>query len=413
MRDVAAALADMKERRFLRFSAIEEAFRRVDLRAFLPDPLRAAAYIDAPLPLEEETGAPLVPSPRIASLLLHLVDLEPGLRMFVVGGGGYVAALASHVLESPVTLLPTDAIHADVVGEALRRAGYGDAVVVVHEAEGKWDRVLVVEPAWEGAELLACVAEDGFLLAARGEGADRALVKLLRKGGDFVEIAIQGLDLQGMREAIDVTRELVLEQTFSNVWRGRTTSAHDKHFQSVVEETFLSEEEADARFPPADVRRWRLARTLFHLAYIHQTIGASDQAIATYKASLAVWPTAEAHTFLGWTYSFLNRYDDAIAECRKAIAVDPGFGNPYNDIGAYLLERGEADAAIPWFEKAIRSKRYCCYFYPHANLGRAYLMKGMRERARQSLEDALRVNPEYAYAREMLRRLDSGSDSVA
>src|SRR5207253_8419965 len=42
-------------------------------------------------------------------------------------------------------------------------------------------------------------------------------------------------------------------------------------------------------------------------------------------------------------------------ECKKAIAVDPTFGNPYNDIGAYLIERGEHAQAIPWLEKAIAS----------------------------------------------------------
>jgi hypothetical protein len=32
--------------------------------------------------------------------------------------------------------------------------------------------------------------------------------------------------------------------------------------------------------------------------------------------------------------------DDAITECHHAIEVDPDFGNPYNDIGAYLIEQG-------------------------------------------------------------------------
>ena len=50
------------------------------------------------------------------------------------------------------------------------------------------------------------------------------------------------------------------------------------------------------------------------------------------------YPTAEAYTFLGWTYHFQGRIEDAIAECKRAIEVDPEFGNPYNDIGAYLIE---------------------------------------------------------------------------
>jgi tetratricopeptide (TPR) repeat protein len=63
-------------------------------------------------------------------------------------------------------------------------------------------------------------------------------------------------------------------------------------------------------------------------------------------------PTAEAHTFLGWTYHFQGRLDDAIAECKRAIEIDPEFGNPYNDIGAYLIELKRFDGAIPWLERA-------------------------------------------------------------
>jgi hypothetical protein len=47
----------------------------------------------------------------------------------------------------------------------------------------------------------------------------------------------------------------------------------------------------------------------------------------TLQQSIACQPTAEAHTFLGWTYSFMGRLDDAIAECH-ATETDPTFGNP-------------------------------------------------------------------------------------
>ena len=60
--------------------------------------------------------------------------------------------------------------------------------------------------------------------------------------------------------------------------------------------------------------------------------------------------------FLGWTYSYQGRLDDAIPECQKAIEVDPEFGNPYNDIGAYLIEQQKHDEAIPWLERALQAR---------------------------------------------------------
>ncbi|HSS45154.1 MAG TPA: tetratricopeptide repeat protein [Thermoanaerobaculia bacterium] len=61
--------------------------------------------------------------------------------------------------------------------------------------------------------------------------------------------------------------------------------------------------------------------------------GDLHEAIALFTRSLQVHPTAEAYTFRGWAYSFAGRLEEAIEECRKAIATDPTLGNPYNDIG--------------------------------------------------------------------------------
>ena len=90
------------------------------------------------------------------------------------------------------------------------------------------------------------------------------------------------------------------------------------------------------------------AQILTDRAYRHQLHGELGDAIALYRRSLAVYPTPEAHTFLGWAYSRMDRYDEAIAECEKAIALDPTFGNPYNDIGAYLIEMDRYEEAVPW-----------------------------------------------------------------
>jgi Tfp pilus assembly protein PilF len=126
--------------------------------------------------------------------------------------------------------------------------------------------------------------------------------------------------------------------------------------------------------------------------------GDLETAIDLYHQSLDLHPTAEAHTFLGWTYSFQGRLDDAIAECKKAIAVDPTFGNPYNDIGAYLLEMGRFEEAIPWLEQATTASRYEAPHFPRFNLGRAFVAMEMFGRALEEFEKALALRPDYAAA---------------
>jgi Tfp pilus assembly protein PilF len=144
---------------------------------------------------------------------------------------------------------------------------------------------------------------------------------------------------------------------------------------------------------------------LLQEAYQAQMEGDFDHAVELYQKSLAVHPTAEAHTFLGWTFHFQGKIEEAIEECKRAIEIDPDFGNPYNDIGAYLIALGSYDAAIPWLERAIEAKRYEPRHFPHFNLGRIYVAKGMISRARECFKQALEVEPEYELAREAIEKL--------
>jgi tetratricopeptide (TPR) repeat protein len=154
-----------------------------------------------------------------------------------------------------------------------------------------------------------------------------------------------------------------------------------------------------------DAGRKKNAIQLLEQAYREQMGGNLEEAIRLYQASLAYHPTAEAHTFLGWAYSFEGRFDDAIAECKKAIAVDPSFGNPYNDIGSYLIHKGQLDDAIPWLERALTATRYEPRHYPHCNLGRIYRAKGLLNKAIEEFETALAIEPHYALARDQLAEI--------
>lgn len=137
------------------------------------------------------------------------------------------------------------------------------------------------------------------------------------------------------------------------------------------------------------------AHVLMERAYRHQMHGELGDAIELYRRSLAIYPTAEAHTFLGWSYSLMERFDEAIAECQEAIVLDPQYGNPYNDIGAYLIELEQYDEAILWLEKALLAERYDTPQFPYVNLGRVYERLGDYETALAYFNMALEVEPLY------------------
>ena len=147
------------------------------------------------------------------------------------------------------------------------------------------------------------------------------------------------------------------------------------------------------------------ATDLWQEAYRYQMQGELDRAIEGYRRSIEVCPTAEAHTFLGWAMSFQGRLDEATAECLRAIQIDPEFGNPYNDIGVYLMQQGKLDEAIPWLEKAKQAKRYEPRQFPFMNLGRVYLKQGRWWEALREFEGAVRAAPRDADAHKMLHGL--------
>ncbi len=151
----------------------------------------------------------------------------------------------------------------------------------------------------------------------------------------------------------------------------------------------------------------KVAMEYVERGYEAQMMGFLREAIRLYKRSIEVYPTAEAYTFMGWTYSFLGDYDQAILHCQRAIEVDPDFGNPYNDIGAYLLEQGKAEEAVPYLERALHASRYETYSFPHYNLGRSYEMQGQLFRAREQYQKALERDPHYTLAKEALAKLTS------
>jgi tetratricopeptide (TPR) repeat protein len=149
------------------------------------------------------------------------------------------------------------------------------------------------------------------------------------------------------------------------------------------------------------------AKQLFQQAYEAQLAQNYEEAIELYKRSIETYPTAEAHTFLGWVYSFQSRYDEAIAECLEAIRVDETLGNPYNDIGSYLLAKGDSYGCVRWFKRALFAPRYESYAFPHFNLGRVYEARRRYLEAARHYGLALEEQPGFAEAARALRRMQA------
>lgn len=124
-----------------------------------------------------------------------------------------------------------------------------------------------------------------------------------------------------------------------------------------------------------------------------QQEGNMERAIELYRNSIEVLPTAEGHTYLGWALSYQGKLDEAIEHCHHAIDLDPEFGNPYNDIGVYLMQRNELEEAIGWLQRAKQASRYQPRHFPYINLGHIYAQRGELIKAIEEFKGALKLAP--------------------
>lgn len=132
-----------------------------------------------------------------------------------------------------------------------------------------------------------------------------------------------------------------------------------------------------------------------------------DNAIEKIEKAISYHPTAQAYTFLGWVLSNKEDLDAAISACKQAIEIDLDFGNPYNDIGSYLLVQKKVNESIDWFKRAKAAAKYTNREYPFINLGKAYLMLGQYSLSLAEFKYAQKIAPQNQNVIETIKKIES------
>jgi tetratricopeptide (TPR) repeat protein len=121
----------------------------------------------------------------------------------------------------------------------------------------------------------------------------------------------------------------------------------------------------------------------------------------------------DAHLYLGGILLDQGKVDDAITEIRKAIDVQPEFGEAHNALGYALLLKQRNEEAVEALSRAVR-------FAPtlvaaHRNLGLAYVQMGKKEDARASFRKVVELAPpESSMVAEARKQLDDlGGDGAS
>jgi tetratricopeptide (TPR) repeat protein len=167
---------------------------------------------------------------------------------------------------------------------------------------------------------------------------------------------------------------------------------------------------ADDRKPEDELNLTELTRRVEAEQY--RTLGQErhaagdvEDAGAYYQMSVALYPTAEAYTYLGVALAARGQWSDAIVQCERAIQIDPDLGNAYNDIAVYTAELGRLHEALHWLDKAVAAKKYDCRNYPFYHRGRILEQLARFNEARDAYMTSLEIEPDWEPARVALRRV--------
>jgi len=139
-----------------------------------------------------------------------------------------------------------------------------------------------------------------------------------------------------------------------------------------------------------------------HLAYnnlgaILQKTRRYDEALTNYNKAIALKPDyAKAYYNRGNALQDLKHYDEALASYEKAIALKPGYAEAHNNRGATLQEIRRFDEALASYGKAMTLEPG--YAEAYYNMGNALQEMRRYDEALASYDNALRLKPNHADA---------------
>jgi len=135
----------------------------------------------------------------------------------------------------------------------------------------------------------------------------------------------------------------------------------------------------------------------WHLALLHRY----DEALAEMRKAKSLDPLSLIiNADLAELLALAHSYDESIQQSRKTIEMDPNFGLAHNHLGQAYLQKHMNDEAVAELQKAVQlsgGSPTCI-----ANLARAYVASGRRSEAENLLSDLKkRSNPSHSLASEI------------
>ena len=125
--------------------------------------------------------------------------------------------------------------------------------------------------------------------------------------------------------------------------------------------------------------------------------GRLDEAIAEFRQSLRLNPASAPTQYnLGFALSARGRRDEAITAFQEALRIDPDYAQAHNNLGALLQLSGQEDAAIDHYRRAAALRPD--NVESHTNLGHLLAVRGRAAEAAAQFSEALALRGDNVQA---------------
>jgi len=170
------------------------------------------------------------------------------------------------------------------------------------------------------------------------------------------------------------------------------TQYYDYDFLT-AEKEFRRAIELDPHYP---IAHYRLAMSLAH-------VGRSEEAIAEAKCALSLDPLAyTANAVVCWVYWFARQYDRLLAHAQQLVELHPDVPHSHWPLGFGYLETGNFDAAIPAMRRAVETGSATLFV---ALLAETYAVAGHRDEAQKILRQLQERSSEQFVTPYMIGRI--------
>jgi len=148
---------------------------------------------------------------------------------------------------------------------------------------------------------------------------------------------------------------------------------------------------------------------LHNLGQRYQHKGEFQKAIESYKKAIAMRPTFyNAYNNLATCYGELKMYPEAIDALEKCIKLKPDDYYAMSNLAVIMMHTNQPDQALRFAKQAVDTEP--AYVNGHVTYGAMLAMSKRYDEAEKEFNEALRLDPTNASARENLKRVQAAKN---